>query len=118
VAVDRFTTKGGRFVRGRGHIVGPRQVEVLGHGVFEARRGIVLATGSTAAIPPDRGPGPDPVLDQPRRRRHLSAPEGTDRSGRRRGRRRARPDLRPVRGRGDHRRGRRATPRQRGARSR
>jgi pyruvate/2-oxoglutarate dehydrogenase complex dihydrolipoamide dehydrogenase (E3) component len=54
VAVDRFTGKGGRFVRGYGTITGPGQVEVGGD-VFEARRGIVIGTGTSAAIPPIEG---------------------------------------------------------------
>jgi len=54
VAVDRFTGKGGRFVRGEGRIVGPRRVRV-GDRVIEARRGIVIATGTTAAVPPIPG---------------------------------------------------------------
>lgn len=55
VAVDRFTGKGGRFVRGRARILGPRRVEVEGTGLIEARRGLVVATGTTAAIPPIPG---------------------------------------------------------------
>jgi pyruvate/2-oxoglutarate dehydrogenase complex dihydrolipoamide dehydrogenase (E3) component len=55
VAVDRFTGKGGRFVRSRARILSAKQVEVPGHGVIEARRGLVLATGSTPAIPPIDG---------------------------------------------------------------
>jgi pyruvate/2-oxoglutarate dehydrogenase complex dihydrolipoamide dehydrogenase (E3) component len=60
VAVNRFTGKGGRIVRGRGRILDARRVEVPRHGIFEARRGLVLATGSTASIPP--------IGDSPRRR--------------------------------------------------
>lgn len=55
VAVDRFIGKGGRFVRGRGRLLGARRVEVPEKGIFEARRGVVLATGSSAAIPPIEG---------------------------------------------------------------
>lgn len=55
VAVDRFIGKGGRFVRGRARVLGPRSVEVPDVGVFEARRGLVLATGTTAARPPIDG---------------------------------------------------------------
>jgi pyruvate/2-oxoglutarate dehydrogenase complex dihydrolipoamide dehydrogenase (E3) component len=50
VAVDRFTGKGGVFVRGRGRITGPGTVDVEGR-VLTARRGIVVATGSSPAIP-------------------------------------------------------------------
>jgi pyruvate/2-oxoglutarate dehydrogenase complex dihydrolipoamide dehydrogenase (E3) component len=54
VAVDRFVGKGGRFVRGRGRLIGPGQVAV-GDQVFEARRGVVLATGGQPAVPPVDG---------------------------------------------------------------
>lgn len=54
VAVDRFTGKGGRFVRGVGRLTGPRQVTVNGE-TFTARRGVVLATGTAAVIPPIDG---------------------------------------------------------------
>jgi pyruvate/2-oxoglutarate dehydrogenase complex dihydrolipoamide dehydrogenase (E3) component len=54
VAVDRFTGKGGRFVRGRGRLVGPGVVEVDGDR-FEARRAVVLAPGTVPVIPPVDG---------------------------------------------------------------
>lgn len=54
VAVDRFTGKGGRFVRGVGRLTGPGQVTVNGE-TFTARRGVVLATGTAAVIPPIDG---------------------------------------------------------------
>ncbi|MFC0526181.1 dihydrolipoyl dehydrogenase family protein [Phytohabitans kaempferiae] len=54
VAVDRFTGKGGHFVRGYGTLTGPGRVEVGGE-VYEARRGIVLGTGTSAVIPPIEG---------------------------------------------------------------
>lgn len=50
VAVDRFVTKGGHFVRGQGRLLGPRLVGVANR-QLEARRGVVLATGTAAAIP-------------------------------------------------------------------
>ncbi len=53
-AVGRFEGKGGRFVRGRGKLTGPRTVEVDGE-TYTARRGIVLATGSSPVIPPIPG---------------------------------------------------------------
>jgi pyruvate/2-oxoglutarate dehydrogenase complex dihydrolipoamide dehydrogenase (E3) component len=56
VAVERFEGKGGRFLRGEGRIVGPGRVAV-GDQVVEARRGIVVATGTRAAIPPIPGLG-------------------------------------------------------------
>jgi pyruvate/2-oxoglutarate dehydrogenase complex dihydrolipoamide dehydrogenase (E3) component len=54
VAVDRFTNKGGRFVRGRATIVGPGQIKVDTQ-VYAATRGIVIATGTAAVIPPIDG---------------------------------------------------------------
>ncbi|HMF83930.1 MAG TPA: NAD(P)/FAD-dependent oxidoreductase [Acidimicrobiia bacterium] len=50
VAVERFEGKGGRFVRGTGRLAGPGRVRV-GDVVFEARRGVVLATGTRPAVP-------------------------------------------------------------------
>ncbi|MFF4316139.1 dihydrolipoyl dehydrogenase family protein [Streptomyces sp. 900105755] len=54
VAADRLAAKGGRLVRGRGRLTGPRRVTVDGR-EFEARRGVVLATGSRPRIPPVPG---------------------------------------------------------------
>ncbi|MBA3489497.1 MAG: NAD(P)/FAD-dependent oxidoreductase [Longispora sp.] len=54
VAVDRFTGKGGVFARGRGRLVGPGRVEVNGE-VFQARRAVVIATGTEPSIPPVKG---------------------------------------------------------------
>jgi pyruvate/2-oxoglutarate dehydrogenase complex dihydrolipoamide dehydrogenase (E3) component len=54
VAVDRFEGKGGRFVRGHGRLIGPKTVAV-GDREFEARRAIVLNTGTDPAIPPIPG---------------------------------------------------------------
>ncbi len=54
VAVERFVGKGGRFVRGEGRLVGPGVVAV-GDRTFQATRGIVIATGTRAAIPPIPG---------------------------------------------------------------
>ena len=54
VAVERFEEKGGRFVRGRGRLDGPRRV-VVGDRTFEARRGVVVNTGTTAFVPPIEG---------------------------------------------------------------
>ncbi len=53
VAVDRFTGKGGTFVRGTGRISGPGRVTVDGVD-YEVGR-IVVATGSRAVIPPIPG---------------------------------------------------------------
>ena len=58
VAVDRFTGKGGHFIRGRGRITAPGEVTVTaddGERVFRPRRGIVLATGTDPAVPPVAG---------------------------------------------------------------
>lgn len=54
VAVDRFVGKGGIFVRGKGQIVGPGRVAVNGT-TYAASKGIVVATGTLAAIPPIEG---------------------------------------------------------------
>ncbi|MGH3713186.1 MAG: dihydrolipoyl dehydrogenase family protein [Micromonosporaceae bacterium] len=54
VAVDRFTGKGGRFLRGWGRLTGPGRVEVDGR-VYEAHRGVVIGTGTVAARPPIDG---------------------------------------------------------------
>ncbi len=54
VAVDRFVGKGGTFVRGRGELDGPGRVRV-GDDVYVARRGVVLATGTSPALPPIPG---------------------------------------------------------------
>ena len=54
VAVERFEGKGGRFVRGAGRLTGTRSVSV-GNRSIAARRALVIATGTTAAIPPIPG---------------------------------------------------------------
>jgi len=54
VAVERFVGKGGRFVRGRGRLEGPRRVAV-GDAVYEARRAVVVATGARPWAPPIAG---------------------------------------------------------------
>jgi pyruvate/2-oxoglutarate dehydrogenase complex dihydrolipoamide dehydrogenase (E3) component len=54
VAVDRFTGKGGTFVRGTGRIVGPGRVSVDGQ-EYAARRAIVVNTGTAPAVPPIDG---------------------------------------------------------------
>src|SRR5262245_11324936 len=53
VAVDRYTGKGGRFIRGWGRLTGPGQVEVDGT-TYEASR-IVIGTGTSAVVPPIDG---------------------------------------------------------------
>jgi pyruvate/2-oxoglutarate dehydrogenase complex dihydrolipoamide dehydrogenase (E3) component len=53
-AVDRFTGKGGRFVRGYGRLVGPNLVRV-GEDTYEASRGVVIGVGTVPVIPPIDG---------------------------------------------------------------
>ncbi len=54
VAVDRFVGKGGTFIRGRGRIVAPGVVEV-GDQQFTASKAVVVATGTSPAVPPIPG---------------------------------------------------------------
>ncbi|MGO4596905.1 dihydrolipoyl dehydrogenase family protein [Terrabacter sp. 2RAF25] len=54
VAVDRLTAKGATFVRGTGTIAGPGRVDVDGT-TYTATRGIVVNTGTRAAVPPVDG---------------------------------------------------------------
>jgi len=54
VAADRLVGKGAELVRGHGTVTGPSEVTV-GDRVFTARRGIVLAAGTSPAIPPIDG---------------------------------------------------------------
>jgi pyruvate/2-oxoglutarate dehydrogenase complex dihydrolipoamide dehydrogenase (E3) component len=54
VAVQRLQDSGVTFVRGRGHLTGPRAVEVGGT-TYVARRGVVLNTGTAPAVPPIKG---------------------------------------------------------------
>ena len=54
VAVQRLERAGVRFVRGRARLAGERAVEVDGRR-FRARRGVVLNTGTTPAVPPVDG---------------------------------------------------------------
>jgi len=54
VAVDRFVGKGGTFVRGRGVITAPKTVQV-GDDTYVASKGIVIATGTQALVPPIPG---------------------------------------------------------------
>jgi pyruvate/2-oxoglutarate dehydrogenase complex dihydrolipoamide dehydrogenase (E3) component len=58
VAVDRFTGKGGHFVRGRARITGRGEVTVdtaEGARVLRARRGILVNSGTEPAVPPVPG---------------------------------------------------------------
>src|SRR3954464_7708644 len=54
VAVDRFVGKGGTFVRGTASISGPGRV-VVGEQTYAATRGLVIATGTKAVVPPVPG---------------------------------------------------------------
>lgn len=54
VAVDRFTGKGGTFVRGTGRLAGIGRVEVDGV-AYGVTRGVVVATGTRPAVPPIDG---------------------------------------------------------------
>ena len=54
VAVDRLVGKGVTFVRDRGRLTGPNTV-VAGGNEYEAGKGIVIATGTVASIPPIEG---------------------------------------------------------------
>ncbi|WP_182881483.1 dihydrolipoyl dehydrogenase family protein [Microbispora sp. H10949] len=51
---EHFESAGVEVVRGRGRITGPREVTVDGRRL-RARRGIVVATGTTPAVPPIDG---------------------------------------------------------------
>src|SRR5438132_12784236 len=54
VAVERFERKGGHFVRGAGKLAGPGKGSVEGP-TYEASRAIVIATGTSPAVPPIPG---------------------------------------------------------------
>jgi pyruvate/2-oxoglutarate dehydrogenase complex dihydrolipoamide dehydrogenase (E3) component len=54
VAVERFTGKGGTFVRGTGVVQGPGRVDVDGT-AYRATRGIVVNTGTAPTVPPIEG---------------------------------------------------------------
>ncbi len=59
VAVERFEGKGGRFVRGHGRLIGPKLVEIATADgdtrTVLASRGVVIAAGTSAAVPPIPG---------------------------------------------------------------
>jgi pyruvate/2-oxoglutarate dehydrogenase complex dihydrolipoamide dehydrogenase (E3) component len=54
VAVDRLVGKGAKVLKSAGRIVAPRVVEVAGV-EYEATRALVVATGSSVAVPPIDG---------------------------------------------------------------
>jgi pyruvate/2-oxoglutarate dehydrogenase complex dihydrolipoamide dehydrogenase (E3) component len=62
VAVDRIESRGVTFVRGRAVLVGPTRVTV-GDRTFEARRAILLNTGTKPFIPPIPGLAGTPFWD-------------------------------------------------------
>ena len=107
VAVDRFTGKGGRFVRGTGTITGPRPGRGRRRAVYEARAGVVIATGTAPSVPPIDGLAGTPYWTNREAIEAEQAARLADRARRRRDRRRAGPGVRPVRRAGDRRRGRR-----------
>ncbi|CUR54727.1 putative oxidoreductase metal ion binding domain protein [metagenome] len=57
--VERLERNGARFVRGRGRLLGPGRVEVTSADgtvrEYDARRGVVLNTGTDPAVPPVDG---------------------------------------------------------------
>ena len=55
-AIERYESHGGRLVKGRGTLAGPRAVRVNGE-TYRARRGVVIGTGSKATIPAIPGLG-------------------------------------------------------------
>src|SRR3989442_3054639 len=55
VAVERFERKGGHFVRGAGKLAGAGRVAVNGI-TYEASRAVVIATGTSPAVPTIAGP--------------------------------------------------------------
>lgn len=73
VAAQRLTDAGVRLVRGRGRLVGERQVAV-GSDLFDARRAVVLNTGTSAAIPPIDGLATTPYWTNREALRAESAP--------------------------------------------
>ena len=65
--VPWLETRGITLIRGHGRLDGERRVRV-GAAVFQARRAVVIATGSSAAMPPIPG------LPRPGRGRRVPAP--------------------------------------------
>ena len=98
VAVDRFTGKGGRFVRGHGRLAGPGEVAVDGDRTFQAGRGVVLATGTAPAVPPIDGLAGTPYWTNREAIEADDAAGVAGRARRRRDRAGAGPGVRPVRG--------------------
>lgn len=59
VAVERFESKGGTFVRNHARLTAPGEVEVGGT-TYRASRAVVVATGANPAVPPIPGLGEVP----------------------------------------------------------
>jgi pyruvate/2-oxoglutarate dehydrogenase complex dihydrolipoamide dehydrogenase (E3) component len=53
-AIERFGKRGGRLIKGRGRLTGPRTVTV-GDETITARIGVVIAAGSKPVVPPIEG---------------------------------------------------------------
>jgi pyruvate/2-oxoglutarate dehydrogenase complex dihydrolipoamide dehydrogenase (E3) component len=53
-ATESLVKQGATIIRGEGHLVGPKTV-MVGDRRLDARRGIVVGTGTSAAIPPIHG---------------------------------------------------------------
>lgn len=75
VAVDRFTGKGGRFVRGYARITAPGTVRLDSGAEFVARRAIVVNCGTEPAIPPIDGLSDTPYWTNREAVAARSAPE-------------------------------------------
>ncbi|OEV02892.1 dihydrolipoyl dehydrogenase family protein [Streptomyces oceani] len=72
-AARRFTDKGGRLVRGRARISGPRSVHVDGQ-EFTAKRALVLNPGTEPAVPPVPGLADTPYWTNREALRAVRAP--------------------------------------------
>ena len=81
--------RGVTLVRGDARLAGERRVDVDGR-ELEARRAVVIATGSEAAIPPIPGLAEANAVDEPRGDDLRGRARAADRARRRRRRRRAR----------------------------
>jgi pyruvate/2-oxoglutarate dehydrogenase complex dihydrolipoamide dehydrogenase (E3) component len=73
-AVERFTGKGGRFVRGWGRLTGPGRVQVDGT-TYEATKGVVVGTGTAAFVPPIEGLDGTPYWTNREALEAIEAPE-------------------------------------------
>ena len=108
---------GAKLIRGEGTLTDARTVVVGGEPVV-ARRAVVIANGSTAAIPSIPGLGTVEYWTNRQAAIPTELPVSPRHPRRRPHRRRARPGVRPSRHEGDNHRGRTGDPRSRGAGSR